>query len=233
MEGDKTQTSWGHNDYWIVKTSASGVKQWDKRYGGTGYDELKKVFQLNDGSYILAGTSGSEVSGDKTKPSYGGWDDYWIIKIDSNGNKLWDNTYGDTEEEVLVNFEQDANSGFTLYGVYGYLWDQYALIVRIDSDGNQLDAVDLYLNLVNSAIRDNDGRYVLSGSENTIQQLVKYKENGNPQWTRDFDGSDCNWLQSRSAISQTSDNGYLLPNSSHCGIGGDKTEENRGGYQQR
>src|SRR5436190_20925164 len=34
--GDKTQPSWGDYDYWIVKLDSLGVKQWDKRFGGTG-----------------------------------------------------------------------------------------------------------------------------------------------------------------------------------------------------
>src|SRR5262245_41427727 len=32
VSGDKTQESQGDDDFWIVKTDANGVKQWDYRY---------------------------------------------------------------------------------------------------------------------------------------------------------------------------------------------------------
>ena len=43
--GDKTQSNQGANDYWLVKTDASGVKQWDKRFGGTQDDWAYSVIQ--------------------------------------------------------------------------------------------------------------------------------------------------------------------------------------------
>src|SRR5256885_16393709 len=36
--GDKTQSLWGGDDYWIVKTDSLGNKQWDKRFGGSEFD---------------------------------------------------------------------------------------------------------------------------------------------------------------------------------------------------
>src|SRR5437016_3193928 len=40
ISGDKTQANYGVDDYWIVKTDASGVKQWDATFGGSTQDEL-------------------------------------------------------------------------------------------------------------------------------------------------------------------------------------------------
>ncbi|MDQ3292520.1 MAG: zinc-dependent metalloprotease, partial [Bacteroidota bacterium] len=91
--GDKSQSSRGDRDYWIVKISSTGAKQWDKRFGGSGYDELRKVTQLSSGEYMLAGTSDSPAGGDKSQGSQGSRD-YWLIKLNSSGNKLWDKRYG-------------------------------------------------------------------------------------------------------------------------------------------
>jgi len=57
ISGDKTESSRGDNDYWIVKVDANGVKQWDKTYGGSGYDYLYSVQQTSDSGYILGGYS--------------------------------------------------------------------------------------------------------------------------------------------------------------------------------
>ena len=71
ISGDKTQASHGGADYWIVKTDAGGVKQWDARFGGGDDDVLYSLQQTADGGYILGGYSASGMSGDKTEASQG------------------------------------------------------------------------------------------------------------------------------------------------------------------
>jgi hypothetical protein len=77
--GNKSQNSRGASDYWIVKTDADGMYQWDRRYGGTGAEELKAVLQIDTGGFLLAGKSESDNSGEKTQPSQGG-NDYWLVE---------------------------------------------------------------------------------------------------------------------------------------------------------
>src|ERR1044071_4733175 len=69
------------------------VKQWDKRFGGTLGDYLFSHQQTKDGGYVLGGYSSSGISGDKTQASLGLFD-FWIVKIDSLGNKQWDKDFG-------------------------------------------------------------------------------------------------------------------------------------------
>ncbi|MEO5673181.1 MAG: T9SS type A sorting domain-containing protein, partial [Chitinophagales bacterium] len=70
-------------DYWIVKTDAGGVKQWDARFGGSDNDALFSLQQTANGEYILGGSSYSGISGDKTQASQG-YFDYWIVKTDAD-----------------------------------------------------------------------------------------------------------------------------------------------------
>ncbi|MEP7171434.1 MAG: T9SS type A sorting domain-containing protein, partial [Bacteroidota bacterium] len=116
INGDKTQLNWGQEDFWVVKTDSSGNKQWDKRYGGTGSEELQSLIQLGDSCFLFAGVSDSPISGDKSSPSQG-QSDYWFIKTNSNGNKLWDKTYGGSGIEHLVSSAiENSDSGFLLAG---------------------------------------------------------------------------------------------------------------------
>ena len=62
----KIRTNQGILDYWIVKTDANGIKQWDKTFGGSGRDDLHSLQQTTDGGYILGGFSVSGISGDKS-----------------------------------------------------------------------------------------------------------------------------------------------------------------------
>jgi hypothetical protein len=114
--GDKTEASRGSSDYWVVKIDANGNKQWDRRFGGTGADELEDVVLAADGGYLLAGTSASSSGLDRTEASRGG-KDYWIVKIDSDGSKQWDRRYGGSLDDRLMAAMQTADGGFLLTGM--------------------------------------------------------------------------------------------------------------------
>src|ERR1043166_6102597 len=50
----KGQNSQGSSDFWVVKTDASGNLQWEKSYGGSGYDSFARVKQTADSGFIIA-----------------------------------------------------------------------------------------------------------------------------------------------------------------------------------
>src|SRR4029079_14429381 len=79
ISGDKTQANKGNKDDWVVKLDASGNKIWDKTIGGSGYDAITSLQQTVDGGYFLGGLSESDISGDKSQNSQGGYD-YWAVK---------------------------------------------------------------------------------------------------------------------------------------------------------
>ncbi len=98
--GDKTEGKFGINDYWVVKTDAAGVKQWDKVYGGPGYEQYRTSVETADHGFIVAGSSQSGVGGNKTDVSMGAAD-YWLVKTDSLGIIQWDNAYGGNDDDNL------------------------------------------------------------------------------------------------------------------------------------
>ena len=81
---------------------------WDKTFGGTYYDEAFCAQQTDDGGYILAGHTSSYGAG--------GYD-FWIIKTDSSGNKLWDKTYGGTNMDSAYCVQQTDDGGYILTAV--------------------------------------------------------------------------------------------------------------------
>ncbi len=64
-DGDLT-SNYGSADYWIVKTNADGIIEWQKSYGGSSTDLSTMIYQTIDGGYIVGGRSESndyDVSG--------------------------------------------------------------------------------------------------------------------------------------------------------------------------
>ena len=80
-QGDRLTNIQGRHaggDYWIIKLSSSGVKEWSNYYGGTFTDTAYSAIQTNDNGYIIVGSSDStDVNISNNKGNY----DFWIIKI--------------------------------------------------------------------------------------------------------------------------------------------------------
>lgn len=108
--GEKSTNCFGGLDYWIVKIDKKGTIEWQKNFGGVYNDELRSMTLTSDGGYVLGGSSNSPESGNKTKKQLG-QSDYWIIKLDKDGNEQWQEVVGGTGDDQLyvVLATKDAN----------------------------------------------------------------------------------------------------------------------------
>ncbi|PSR53062.1 hypothetical protein AHMF7605_05740 [Adhaeribacter arboris] len=251
--GDKSQASRGGKDYWVVKINANGVKQWDKRFGGTGEDDLRALVQLPSGDYMLAGYSASGTSGDKTEASRGG-SDYWVVKINSAGTKLWDKRFGGSGEDWLEATLLNTDGSMLLGGrsASGQNGDKSQAsrggrdywLVKINANGvKQWDKRyggsgddDLQ-----ALTRTSEGNYLLGGTSASAANgdksqgsrgendfwIITINNSGAKLWDKRFGGSASDELQTLIA---TADGGYLLGGRSDSGINGDKTQSSRGDY---
>ena len=147
QSGNISQGPIGTFDIWAVKLDQSGNVQWDKRYGGSSQTGGSSVVQLSDGGYLIGGYTDSPISGDVSEVGYGTFD-FWILRIDAAGNKVWDKKYGGDDIETISKIFQTADGGFLLAGSSGsnasglksqdnYVNGMYDMwFVRIDSGGN-------------------------------------------------------------------------------------------------
>ena len=118
ISGDKTQASRGDNDYWVVKTDASGNIEWDKTFGGSSVDFLHGIAQAADGGYFLCGESYSVISGDKTENKMG-LNDIWIIKLNAFGVQEWQNTIGGNKDDYGASVVATVDNGCVIGGHSG------------------------------------------------------------------------------------------------------------------
>jgi gliding motility-associated-like protein len=114
ISGDKSAPIKGEKDFWILKIAPDGTKIWDKTYGGDDEDTPRSVTELKDGSYIIAGSSASKNGADKSQNSFGS-SDYWILKLDANGTKIWDKTFGGNGGDFAMTTDQNTE-GYCLIG---------------------------------------------------------------------------------------------------------------------
>jgi len=103
----------GGNDYWIVRLNSSGNIVWRKCLGGSGWDWALSVQQTSDSGYIVTGFTESndgDVSG-----NHGGRD-YWVVKLNSSGNIVWQKCLGGTGWDVAFSIQQTSDGGFIVAG---------------------------------------------------------------------------------------------------------------------
>ena len=156
--GTITSASKGSADYWINYMSADGFKLWERRFGGSNYDELRSIIKTSDNGYLLGGISYSGISGDKTQNNRGGAD-YWIVKLNSLGNKQWDARFGGTLDDNLVSVYQTSDGGYILAG-----YSESG--IGGDKSATQIGDIDFWVVKTNSSgVKQWDYTYGGSGTE--------------------------------------------------------------------
>lgn len=97
----------GDEDYYLIKTNATGDTLWTRTYGSMERDEAKSVVQTKDGGYVL---TGSTMAND----SLG---NFYTIKTTTTGDTVWTNTFGTAELDLgndIIEF--NAGSGYIVAG---------------------------------------------------------------------------------------------------------------------
>jgi hypothetical protein len=117
LPGTKTARGKGEQDFWIARIDKSGDPIWDKAIGTFFNESLTAFQQLPDGSFILGGRSYATPidGGDKRSPFYG-MVDFWIVKLNSEGQLLWETSFGGSGYDWLSAIITTADGGFLLVG---------------------------------------------------------------------------------------------------------------------
>jgi Secretion system C-terminal sorting domain len=180
----------GNNDYWVVKLDGGGNVEWQKTLGGSNFDEANSIQQTADGGYIVAGWSNSndgDVSG-----NHGDYD-YWVVKLNNNGNIEWQKSLGGSNTDNATSIQQTADGG---YIVAGYVWssdgdvrnnhgpDDY-WVVKLDNTGNII-----WQKCLGGTTGDNassiqqtaDGGYIVAGQSISDDYDVTGNHGGYDMW---------------------------------------------------
>lgn len=205
--GDKTQYNQGTFDIWLIKFDINGNKIWDRRFGGAGAEYLYGLAETAQHEYMILGSSYSPVGGDKLEPNRdptNNTGDFWILKIDQAGNKIWDKTFGgdnddfpsgilfvDDNRYIVIGSSKSGISGDRTIANYdpaiGFNATYDFWLVLMDSSGNKTgekvfggNSYDEYPNIM----KLRDGNYLISGDSYSPISGDKSENNfGGPEET--------------------------------------------------
>jgi hypothetical protein len=196
----------GNMNGFVSKIDEQGNLIWSKTIAGSGTDEFYSAFAATDG-FVLLGLS-SQNGGEQSQA--------WIVKIDTNGNVLWDKTYSIASDAVAKAGVQASDGS---YVVSGYAdprgsSDFSFLLMKIDPNGNLVwnQTYGAAGSQEATAMTEASGGYVIVGNTqapggNMHAWVIKVDLNGTLLWTKTVGGKDAD---SPSCIVPSGDGCYLV-----------------------
>ena len=103
----------GDGDWWLVKTDSLGNIQWSHCYGGTHKETASQLIYAHEGGYVMTGKTGS-VDGDISHNN--GQYDVWVVKVDWEGEILWERTFGGSSNDWGNSIAPTADGGYIVGG---------------------------------------------------------------------------------------------------------------------
>ena len=122
----------GVNDIYLIKADSDGDTLWTKTYGGASSDLGFSVKQLSNGGYIIGGYAFPET----LQVLY----DFYLLKVDENGNKLWERTYGGEFSDFGFEVVETFDGNYVIVGEtrsYGLGFNDI-YIIKVDTNGDTL-----------------------------------------------------------------------------------------------
>lgn len=209
-DGDINESFGGKGDGWVIKYDNNGNLIWKKAYGGSGSDSIWDIVETDDGNYLFVGSSDSN-DGDINSPL--GQSDFWLVKINTNGDIIWSKNYGGSDSESGDKIIKNNDGSFIVIGSSfsddGIFTDNHGFIdysvIKINASGDVIwsksfggTGLDLAIDglldsdnniLITGYAYSNDGNFNQNKGEKDIW-LLKLNQNGDLLWKKNIGGTD-------------------------------------------
>lgn len=194
----------GDPDMLVFKMNSKSNLLWQKTFGGERTEEAKAVRVTRDGGFLIVGYTDSQNT---TK----GEKDFYIVRLDAVGTKLWEKSFGGTGNDIATSAVVLRDSSFLIAGETGSQNGNVTKnrggidywVIRLDKKGNFVwektfggPGNDNLYSIEPTA----DGNFLLVGSSDmaggdvppiqgkTDLFLVKIDAKGNTLWQKTYGG---------------------------------------------
>jgi len=180
-----------------------------RAYGGIDFDTGHAIIKSDDGGYVIAGYTSSC----KTGPT-----EVYIIKVDGNGNKIWEKTYGINIFDAGYGITKSYDGGHVIVGFtsfYGVTRGEI-YVIKVDGNGDKVWAKTYGRSGYDrgyAITKSYDSGYVIVGNTSnygagpTDVYIIKVDGNGDCVWAKTYGG---NGFDSGYAITKSYDGGYVI-----------------------
>ena len=186
----------------VNRKNSSGLILWQRSYGGQAASAiLRDMIAIQDGGYLMFGET--NYSDTDFTIHHGSWTnaDFALIKVDSNGNKMWSKVIGGSGDERAISIVSAPDDGCyimgttfsTDYDCTGNHGGDDIYLARIDKNGNLV-----WQQLIggsggdngNCAVSDGKGGVIVAGASNSTDgDRTHFPSFGCPIWVLDVDSN--------------------------------------------
>lgn len=213
----------GGIDILLTKMKPDGTQLWSKCFGSMYNEAFGEIINTNDGGFLLVGKTYLNIPGALFN--------FWVCKIDIDGNLIWKKDYGGSKVDDAKSVIQTSDGGYLIIGNSfsndgdspGNFGDQDILAIKISADGTLQWKKNYGGPSQDSAVQviaANNGGYLIVGNtmSNKINGqdspyywskwlVIKINEDGSFMWFKTFTGEKMNIV---SSIRKFDDNSYIL-----------------------
>ena len=200
-------------DYWAIKTDPSGNLEWSRFFGGSFTEVPLGIAETANNNFIIAGSSDSnDFNISNNKGSY----DFWITKIASDGNLIWEKSFGGSEIDearaitatndgnfIIVGDTRSADKNVSENNGAADVW-----VVKISAEGDLLWEKTIggaNFDIASGVSRAQDNSFLIAGSSRSLDKgfenkgqndalILKIDDNGNLLWKKTIGGSKIDFL---------------------------------------
>ncbi len=207
-----------------ISLHAQAPIQWQHSYGGSENDYALSLMDALDDGYLIIGITNS---GDGDVQGHNGGEDLWLVKLDQNGELIWQRALGTVYNDRGTKMTTSYDGGYLLCGSSNMVspennggYDVWlvgadingAMLWERSYGGSESDhGIDVirtsdqgYAVLANSSSTNGD---VSNNNGETDIWLIKLTAAGEIEWQKNFGGSA---VDSGVRLHQLSDGGYII-----------------------
>jgi uncharacterized repeat protein (TIGR01451 family) len=226
----------GETDIWVVKFDESGSIAWQNCLGGSSSEEGYEVRQTEDEGYVIVG--GSQSNDGDLSSNYGS-SDFWVVKLNVDGQIIWEKNYGGSNNDMARSVDLTDDGGFLICGISSSsngdisssngARDYWVLSLDENGDIRWEKALggtgnDLCYSISNTE----DGGAIVAGFSTSLNGIISGNHGDSDFWILELDNNgNVNWQQmlggsstdDPKSVKRTADGGFIVAGYSYSDDG--------------
>jgi hypothetical protein len=168
----------------LIHVDENGSVLWSKSYGEWDVLDTRDVVVCDDGGFAFTGYADTGATDEIGYQA-------WLVRTDSDGTMLWNQTYGDDEFNIGNSLIQCSDSGFAIAGAAGarIFYPRSSWLVRTDENGTLLWERTYSTGYAYSVVECSDGGFGVAGTyarsvifSSWDALFIRTDEEGNELW---------------------------------------------------
>lgn len=208
----------GNSNLLVIGLTANGDLLWEKSIGGSGNEFGKSIIVTSNNSLLACGYTNSSGNGEN---------DILLVKLDIEGNLIWQKTFGGKASDIGTCVIEGEDGKYYVSGSTGSFSaaNKDAIIYKIDTSGTEIWKKNYNIDnfdYVTQIIQTSDGGFALSGysdfhgADLMSFSLWRINSNGNLIWSKTYDHNG--FYDYGRCLVETPDKGFIIAGSSKSKI---------------